>query len=101
MRWRSREGPWGSHQLDASALKCDTSVGSTEDLGGTWGEDWVEEKRTAVVVEGIRWEMGLRVGWLDLVWMVSRCRVRRALLELEDAITAVLWSRKARFAARY
>jgi hypothetical protein len=29
MRCRRREGPWGSHQLDASPLKCDTSVGST------------------------------------------------------------------------
>jgi hypothetical protein len=34
MRWRSREGPWGSHQLLASALKCATSVGSTDEFGG-------------------------------------------------------------------
>jgi hypothetical protein len=33
IRWRSREGPWGSHHDDARALKCDTSVGSTVELG--------------------------------------------------------------------
>jgi len=32
MRWSNREGPWGSHQLLASALKWDTSVGSTEEV---------------------------------------------------------------------
>jgi len=32
MRWRRREGPWGSHHDDASALKCDTSVGSTVEV---------------------------------------------------------------------
>jgi hypothetical protein len=37
MRWRRREGPWGSHHDDASALKWDTSVGSTVELGvGLW-----------------------------------------------------------------
>jgi len=29
MRCRSREGPWGSHHDEASALKWETSVGST------------------------------------------------------------------------
>ena len=37
MRWRSREGPWGSHHDEAMALKCDTSVGSTVEFGeGLW-----------------------------------------------------------------
>lgn len=36
MRWRRRDGPWGSHQVDARALKCETSVGSTDDFGGGW-----------------------------------------------------------------
>lgn len=31
MRWRRRDGPCGSHQLDARALKWETSVGSTEE----------------------------------------------------------------------
>jgi len=31
MRWRRRDGPCGSHQLEASALKWETSVGSTEE----------------------------------------------------------------------
>jgi hypothetical protein len=48
MRWRSREGPWGSHQLEASALKCDTSVGSTVpvwvEVDGLWRVEGVVEK---------------------------------------------------------
>lgn len=31
IRCKSRDGPWASHQLDARALKCDTSVGLTDD----------------------------------------------------------------------
>lgn len=30
MRWRSREGPWGSHHDEASWVKCDTSEALTE-----------------------------------------------------------------------
>lgn len=48
MRCSSRDGPTGSHQLDASALKWETSVGSTEDLGGSGAaEELVEENRGA------------------------------------------------------
>jgi hypothetical protein len=37
MRCSRREGPCGSHHDDARALKCDTSVGSTVELGvGLW-----------------------------------------------------------------
>jgi hypothetical protein len=37
MRWRSRDGPCGSHHDDARALKCDTSVGSTVEVEeGLW-----------------------------------------------------------------
>lgn len=37
MRCRGREGPWGSHQDEASALKWETSVGSTVELDvGLW-----------------------------------------------------------------
>jgi len=32
MRWRRRDEPLGSHHVEASALKCDTSVGLTEDI---------------------------------------------------------------------
>lgn len=32
MRWRRREEPWGSHHVDARALKWDISVGLTEEL---------------------------------------------------------------------
>jgi hypothetical protein len=38
MRWRRRDGPWGSHQLLARALKWETSVGSTEEV-----EEWRRE----------------------------------------------------------
>lgn len=46
MRCRSREEPCGSHHEDASALKCETSVGSTVELGegGLW-------RRAGVVVK--------------------------------------------------
>lgn len=32
MRWRRREEPWGSHHVDARALKWEISVGLTEEL---------------------------------------------------------------------
>lgn len=32
MRWRSREEPYGSHQVEARPSKCEISVGSTEVL---------------------------------------------------------------------
>lgn len=51
MRWRSREGPVGSHQLDASALKWDTSVGSTEDFEASGVDEIVEESRGAGFAE--------------------------------------------------
>ncbi len=31
MRWRGREGPWGSHQEEARAEKCEISVALTEE----------------------------------------------------------------------
>lgn len=34
-----REGPTGSHQLEARALKWETSVGSTVDLGGSFVDE--------------------------------------------------------------
>lgn len=33
MRWRRREGPCGSHQVEARREKCKVSVGETEDGG--------------------------------------------------------------------
>jgi hypothetical protein len=55
MRWRRREGPWGSHQLDASALKCVTSVGSTVELEvGLWCFEGVEDMGRAADIVGIR-----------------------------------------------
>lgn len=32
MRWRRREEPWGSHHVDARALKWEISVGLTEEM---------------------------------------------------------------------
>lgn len=57
IRWRRREGPTGSHQLEASALKWETSVGSTVDFGGEVEvaeeeEEEVEEKRISGVELG-------------------------------------------------
>ena len=34
MRWRIREGPWGSHHDEARAEKWDTSVDEMEEGGG-------------------------------------------------------------------
>lgn len=51
MRWRRREGPTGSHQLEARALKWETSVGSTVDFGDVFVEEEVEvdDRRTGGV----------------------------------------------------
>lgn len=58
MRWRRREGPWGSHQLEARALKCETSVGSTvpvvEEEGLWLREDEVVKHRDAGAIDGRR-----------------------------------------------
>jgi hypothetical protein len=42
MRWRGREGPWGSHQEEARAEKWEISVSLTE-----------EEEEVEAVVEGL------------------------------------------------
>jgi hypothetical protein len=74
MRWRIREGPCGSHHDDASAVKWDTSVGSTVELGvGLWCFGAVVEMhreaiggcRNGVCLAGVRLggvcEMALRI----------------------------------------
>jgi hypothetical protein len=38
IRCRSREEPWGSHHVDARALKCETSSGLTEEV--LWARNW-------------------------------------------------------------
>jgi hypothetical protein len=64
MRWSRRDGPTGSHQLDASALKCDTSVGSTVDLEGCFAEEEVvEEKRIGDVYGDAK---SGACGWVDV-----------------------------------
>jgi hypothetical protein len=93
MRWRSREGPWGSHHDDARALKCVTSVGSTEDFEVLCGEEWadvdVDERRAAEVrIEGIR-------GACSVSWGRHACwarfgRARRTLGAFIEAITLIL-----------
>lgn len=63
MRCRRREGPWGSHQLLARALKWVTSVASTvEGEGGALLEELVED--VFAEVEECRMEVraGLRIG---------------------------------------
>ena len=48
MRCRSREEPCGSHHVEARALKCDTSVGFTEEVvlcARTW--NWFRTNRGA------------------------------------------------------
>lgn len=55
MRCRSREGPCGSHQLEARALKWDTSVGSTEDVEVEVLEAWASCWRGRLVVMVRAW----------------------------------------------
>jgi hypothetical protein len=45
IRWRSRDGPWGSHHVEARREKWETSVEETEDEGGgdETGEDSMVE----------------------------------------------------------
>lgn len=45
IRWSRRDGPCGSHQVEARALKCETSVGLTEDV---LDEDEVEDEAEEV-----------------------------------------------------
>lgn len=76
MRWRRREGPTGSHQLEASALKWDTSVGSTVDLEGSCAEEEVvEEGRIGDAQSG------------------GCARTARAGVERYDGETGCLWRR--------
>jgi len=49
IRWRIREGPWGSHQVEARALKCETSEGLTEEEDGSGGG-----RREGALVERVR-----------------------------------------------
>lgn len=78
MRWRRREGPWGSHHDDARALKCDTSVGSTVPLLGDAEGLWrlvgvLERKREAI--RGIARGIGGRVDVRG-----KCCRIDRAAI---------------------
>jgi hypothetical protein len=52
MRWRSRAGPCGSHHVEARALKCETSVGLTEEVEV---EVEVEVWRGGGRRRGLRW----------------------------------------------
>lgn len=51
MRWRRREEPWGSHHVDARALKWEISVGFTEELVAVEEED---RDRKITEGEGLR-----------------------------------------------
>ena len=62
MRCKRREGPCGSHQLEARALKWETSVGSTEDACGE-----VFENERAGVNRG------------EVIWFVCWYRSERRL----------------------
>ena len=52
MRCRSREEPWGSHHVDARALKCETSSGLTEEV--LWARNWFCTNRGAVLRRRLR-----------------------------------------------
>lgn len=89
MRCRRRDGPWGSHQLEASALKWDTSVGSTEDLGVSWLEEVVERRMPGTVVSSsIR--RGASCGRLCCVTR-GVCRDLSDLLSALEVFIAATW----------
>lgn len=84
MRCRSRDEPCGSHQLEARALKCETSVGST--VEGEGGLCCVVGVHVKARVGGIRLLAGLAccVDWK------RHCRIERtARLGLEGFIVGV------------
>jgi hypothetical protein len=61
IRCRSREEPWGSHHVDARALKCETSSGLTEDEDELWARNWFCTNRGAVRRRRLR--LRRDVGW--------------------------------------
>ena len=81
MRWRSREGPWGSHQLEAKALKWETSVEETDELEDEDEDELEDELEEAVCAEcrriwGLLRRRAARVG--------GERRTRRAREEREE-----------------
>jgi hypothetical protein len=82
MRWRRREGPWGSHQLEARALKCDTSVGSTVPVlvrvEGLCCRVGVVVKHRDVAGNGMRGAMVLCVAGVRRVCETHDCMERAA-----------------------
>jgi hypothetical protein len=52
IRCRSREEPWGSHHVDARALKCETSSGLTEEV--LCARNWFCTKRGAALRRRLR-----------------------------------------------
>jgi hypothetical protein len=83
MRWRSRDGPWGSHHDDASALKCNTSVGSTVEFEeGLWC--------LGVVVEIVRDAVGRAVRNAELWTDRGRCDIYDLQLRIDRAALVTL-----------
>lgn len=62
MRCRILEGPWGSHQDEARALKCETSSGETVVNAGSDEDE--------VVLEFEKERMP------DELWVASGCAIR-------------------------
>jgi hypothetical protein len=93
MRWRRRDGPWGSHQLDASALKWETSVGSTVELEvGLWCFEGVEDMGRDPDIVGIP-SAGCLAGDGRCDDCKTQLRIERtALLELcSRMVSADVW----------
>lgn len=90
MRCSSREEPWGSHHEEARALKCDTSVGSTVEVGevGLWCRVGVVVK-ARVAVDGMHDVLAIVDLWTCEVWRTQRCIERTALAEVVGLIFVV------------
>lgn len=92
MRWRSRDEPLGSHHVDARALKCDTSVGLTEDAV-LWTRNWFCTNRGADRRRRLR--LRREVGRSDDVFIVTNEDISNRACVSDSAMTR--WRRREEF----
>jgi hypothetical protein len=89
IRCKRRDGPWGSHQVDARALKCETSVGLTE-------EEEVEKDEKGVDLNGDEEIAGVLCPrnwfWTERGVPLRRRRKLRRAVGVRDEIVGVMFS---------
>lgn len=81
MRWRTREEPWGSHHVEARALKCDISEALTE------GElSWVRCVEPELVLDVVELWYLLAMDTVANDFGLRLCRSWRALAAAQRGI---------------